>query len=834
MGQRRFAARWANVLAVAGLVGTVLVGCSSDDGSAGSAGSSGAVIAPVQSATALTITITGASVSSPPVVNFRVTNQNGESVTGLTDADLRFNIAKLVPGTFGNPYRWQNYINRASGGAVQGSQERFRTQKDYGWGILVPHGDGTYTYTFCTDITNVTTVAANQNFANCSQAPQPNFCPAPCTEALPPPLKPVGTPNTPLDISYQPGLTHRVSIQQANSAYPKYNATYDFVPAGGAVFGREIVRTGKCNECHNQLAVHGGTRVETKLCVTCHNPGSWVAGTPNTPVDFKVMIHKIHRGEELPSVLGADGVAGTADDGKYTIGNADFSTVVFPQDIRNCTKCHDGADPATPQGDNWKIQPSREACGSCHDNVNFDTGAGHAGGIKDNSTCLACHSSGGEVGPVETSHAIPEKAARGKFAFKIVKICGIDFDPPPPAPGDPPPPKPKCALGSIPTVTFSVYDPSGATNHAYGNNYAPVGPNRDPEFGTGASMTVDIAWDTRDYNNTDGSQARPARANQFSVFGGTTSTPYGQATGFTTQAATDNGDGTFTLTAAMPIPATATGSGAVAIEGRAIIAGTTTRVGIKGEVQYFGITEITPTPRRVVVDVAGKCDKCHDQLALHGGNRNDNAQLCVMCHNPNNTDAQASARTKFANGLPNAAVIADGKKEEAIDFKRMIHGIHAGAKKSLDGTKTLFGFREKGLWVSGNDYSGMRFPGILNDCTTCHLAGTYELTGIWDPSSSPFGSVLGSTVDSTPGLTDLDASATVNAALQNPGDDLNISPTAAVCSSCHDSSAANTHMQQNGGLFSSTQAAIGANIEQCSICHGPGRVVDVKVVHGVK
>jgi OmcA/MtrC family decaheme c-type cytochrome len=803
------------------LVGAALVGCSNNDGSDGAAGSSGVVIAPVQTATALTITITGASVSSPPVVNFRVTNQNGESVTGLADADLRFNIAKLVPGTFGNPYTWQNYINRASGGAVQGSQERFRTQKDYGWGSLVPHGDGTYTYTFCTDITNVTNAGANQNFANCSQSAQPNFCPVPCSDAN----------GNALDVGYQPGLTHRISIQQANTAYPKYNATFDFVPAGGSLFGREIVRTGKCNECHNQLAVHGGTRVETKLCVTCHNPGSWVAGAPNTPVDFKVMIHKIHRGANLPSVLGPDGVAGTADDGKYAIGTSDFSTVAFPQDIRNCTKCHDGTDPATPQGDNWKIQPSREACGSCHDNVNFATGVGHAGGIKDNSTCLACHSSGGEVGPVETSHAIPEKAARGKFAFKILKICGTALAS-----------KPVCAPASIPTVTFSVYDPSGATSHAYGNNYAPVGTKKDPEFGTGASMTVDIAWDTRDYNNTGGSAARPARANQINVFGTTGSTSnYGNASIPAYPAAVDNGDGTFTVTAPTPLPdgtafpnIAASGSGAVALEGRAIIAGTTTRVGIKGEVQYFGITEATPTARRVVVDVVGKCDNCHDQLALHGGSRNDNAQLCVICHNPNNTDAQASARTKFANGLPNSAVIADGKKEEAIDFKRMIHGIHAGAKTSLDSTKTLFGFREKGLWVSGNDYSGVRFPGILNDCTTCHLTGTYELTGIWDPTSSTFGSVLGSTVDSTPGLTSADTSATVNAALQNPVDDLNISPTAAVCSSCHDGSAANTHMQQNGGLFSSTQAAIGANIEQCVICHGPGRVVDVKVVHGVK
>jgi len=819
MGQRRFAAQWANVLAVASLVGTALVGCSSNDGSAGPAGPSGVVIAPVQSATALTISITSASVSSPPVVNFRVTNQDGASVTGLTDADLRFNIAKLVPGTFGNPYKWQNYINRASGGAVQGSQERLRS--GFPWGTLVPHGDGNYTYTFATDITSASG----------------NPCPAPCTDAA----------GNALDVSYQPGLTHRVSIQQSNAAYPKYNATYDFVPAGGAVFGREIVRTGKCNECHNQLAVHGGTRIETKLCVTCHNPGSWVAGTPNTTVDFKVMVHKIHRGEELPSVLGPDGVAGTADDGKYAIGTSDFSTVAFPQDIRNCTKCHDGSDPATPQGDNWKIQPSREACGSCHDNVNFATGAGHAGGIKDNSTCLACHSSGGEVGPVEASHAIPEKLARGKFAFKILKICGTALAS-----------KPVCAPGSFPTVTFSVYDPCVTTNHAYGNNYAPVGPKRDPEFAVcpsptpagcvSASMTIDIAWDTRDYNNAGGSAARPARANQINVFGTTGNTSnYGNASIPAYAAAVDNGDGTFTVTAPTPLPdgstfpsIAAAGSGAVAIEGRAIVPGAYSatnplpRVGVKGEVQYFGITETTPTARRVVVDVAGKCDKCHDQLSLHGGSRNDNAQLCVICHNPNNTDAQASARTKFANGLPNAAVIADGKKEEAIDFKRMIHGIHAGAKTSLDGTKTLFGFREKGLWVSGADYSGVRFPGILNDCTTCHLAGTYELTGIWDPSSPTFGSVLGSTVDSTPGLTSADVSATVNAALQNPVDDLNISPTAAVCSSCHDGGAANTHMQQNGGLFSSTQAAIGTNIEQCVICHGPGRVADVKVVHGVK
>ena len=52
---------------------------------------------------------------------------------------------------------------------------------------------------------------------------------------------------------------------------------------------------------------------------------------------------------------------------------------LFPQDIRNCTKCHDGSATSTAQttqGDNWKNVPNRLACGACHDGINFATGMG--------------------------------------------------------------------------------------------------------------------------------------------------------------------------------------------------------------------------------------------------------------------------------------------------------------------------------------------------------------------------------------------------------------------------------------------------------------------------
>ena len=79
-------------------------------------------------------------------------------------------------------------------------------------------------------------------------------------------------------------------------------------------------RSENCNQCHASLRAHGGTRQDVKLCVLCHTSGAEdrngavAGGTPGVSVDFKVMIHKIHNGEHLPSVLGvATNADGTRD-----------------------------------------------------------------------------------------------------------------------------------------------------------------------------------------------------------------------------------------------------------------------------------------------------------------------------------------------------------------------------------------------------------------------------------------------------------------------------------------------------------------------------------------
>jgi OmcA/MtrC family decaheme c-type cytochrome len=179
--------------------------------------------------------------------------------------------------------------------------------------------------------------------------------------------------------------------------------------------------------------------------------------------------------------------------------------------------------------------------------------------------------------------------------------------------------------------------------------------------------------------------------------------------------------------------------------------------------------------------------------------------VCVVCHNPNATDRAGRIKAGVAG-------------EQAIDFKVQSHAMHAGqADKG--------GFRTTGITIYGaddgspTDFSSVVFPGKLNICTNCHTDTGYQLTGVWaTPTAS---GILGTTVSSGASTTD----AT---------DNLRNSPTTAVCTSCHDDALTKTHVLANGGIFSATQAAIKAAAEEgCSLCHGPGRVVDVKTVHGV-
>jgi OmcA/MtrC family decaheme c-type cytochrome len=406
-------------------------------------------------------------------------------------------------------------------------------------------------------------------------------------------------------VTFDPTVSHSigVSAQRDLSQYGTFdewsetsNDVFTFVPNGTAVkVTRSVVTTDACNQCHDPLIGHGGSRLKVELCIMCHTPQTINPDTQLTQ-DMKVLIHKIHMGSSLPSVI-----AGTP----YRIWHrgawSDFSTVVFPQDVRNCTTCH--AASAT-QADNWKTNPSAVACGSCHDNINFTTGANHQNLPQiDDSQCKGCHPSARHTdfdASIPGAHLIPANSTSlPGLVTKVVKVTGT-------------------APGSAPVVTFSVTDKSNNAVDISKITYIRVilgGPNVDYQTGPGA-MRV-----SEDPSKTPGS------------------------------------GGLYTYTMTNKIPTGAVGSFTISIEARnsvTLLPGTTIATVATDAAMpvqfYFTVDKSAMVVRRQVVSTA-KCGACHVDLTfIHSGNR-AGSQECVICHNPSLSDGTSGQSVSFATQI---------------------------------------------------------------------------------------------------------------------------------------------------------------------------------------
>lgn len=566
----------------------------------------------------INLKITGTSIGADlkPVVTFSLTDSAGNPLR-LADADqngIRFTIAAIQTDPDTKNTKYVNYVvNTVAGtpyqfgGATKQPALASATQAamDSG-GVFADLGNGQLTYTF--------------------KAAAPK--------------------------DYNPQNTHAVgaTATRANRAFVSNDVFY-FVPAGGSPqTQRQVVLTENCNACHDKVSAHGGTRTDTRLCVLCHTSQSTDVASGNT-VDFKVLIHKIHTGADLPSVK-----AGTP----FYIGNGthDFSDVAFPQDTRNCATCHKNA----PQGNNFKTQPSAETCGSCHDNVNFQTGQGHAGGPQPtNANCASCHKPDGQEfdSSVTGAHTIPEKSKQMRGVnFQIVSFTNTE-------------------PGQSPTVVFNIKDNAGQA----------IQPSEM------ASLSLVLAGPTTDYANPVSETVT-----------GSNSTP------------TD--DGNFSYIFQAKIPADATGTYAVGIQGyltkefknalgmpvKDAEGNTAIRNAGFNKVAYGAVTDPVPMPRKEIVDV-NNCNVCHETLSAHGGSRLS-TEFCVLCHNPTNTDV--AKRTTAKGPMP----------PQTIDFDWMIHKLHTGDEQQ-DKPYIIYGGAPTN--IQPVNLSEARYPTDRRNCTKCHV-----------------------------------------------------------------------------------------------------------------
>lgn len=526
--------------------------------------------------------------------------------------------------------------------------------------------------------------------------------------------------------------------------------TFDFVPDSSKAPDVTLsVTDAKCNACHGDLTVHG-IRKGVALCVTCHNPGSTDPDTGNT-VDMATMVHKIHMGKNLPSV--AAGQPYQIIGFRNTVH--DYSKVVFPANVRNCQACHVEdvaslpapltaslspmrsrsreevvqanlsaaavAQTGAPDANRHFLNPNRRACGACHDSVNFATGANHAGlpQVSDNQ-CNRCHNPVGELEfdlSIKGAHTIPSESR---------ELPGVVFDILSVSDGAP---------GRKPTVTFSVKNAKGE----------PVA----------ASSIERMALVLAARNGGDYSRIFSENPSSAQGSGGVYTYTFQNAT----------------------IPDDAMGTWAVGIEGfrtETLLRGTErerkARDAGKNKVFYFDVNGGTPEARRTVVGTEN-CEACHATgFSFHTSRRNK-VEHCVLCHNPNATDAGRRS--------------ADQQPGESLNFKQLMHRIHAGARQIRDFT-TMAG--------SPHNFNGIVFPRSLADCAACHVNGTENLPLRADllPAVDPRGPI-----DPAP-------------------------PATGACLACHTSLSAAAHADLN------ISEAYG---ESCDVCHGANAQFSVSRSH---
>jgi len=393
--------------------------------------------------------------------------------------------------------------------------------------------------------------------------------------------------------NFEAGSTHTigVSAQRNLSEFMTYdewsqtaNDTFNFVPDGSAVkVTRNVVPTSACNQCHDPLFGHGGSRLTVEMCILCHTPQT-VNPDTNLTQDMPVLIHKIHMGKNLPSVQ-----AGTPYRIWHRSAWSDFSDVGFPSgtdELMTCTVCHQNA----AQAANYMTAPSRAACGACHYNVNFATGQNHVNlpQVSDNN-CTTCHIPQGDMefdASIKGAHTVQTRSVQlPGVNFEITRVDNA---------------KP----GAKVTVTFAVRDRTGALM----------------DVSKIDRLNLILAGPTTDYSLNVSEDARKATVSA--------------------------GLYTYTFAGALPNNAKGSYAiGIEGYKNMTINPGTvkaaTVRDAGMNKVFYFSVDGSKVAPRRQIVS-QDKCQTCHNTLYFHGGNR-QSVEFCAVCHNPAATDSAQRA-----------------------------------------------------------------------------------------------------------------------------------------------------------------------------------------------
>jgi len=553
----------------------------------------------------------------------------------------------------------------------------------------------------------------------------------------------------------------------------------------------DFVSEQTCNNCHGDSGIaphtaYGYPAMTASQCLVCHAPTSKGGANPPTfPLPSETdswfaLIHGIHNSHNMPS-------------GFYEFAGEEFE-VTYPTYMTNCSVCHD--TPELLEGAN-EMSVTADYCFSCHESMEgfgedaFEGSAFHLD-FDETTNCFTCHNDTDGVAPgtVTAFHngltterdgiiwdGLDTSVVEGeKIAWEIIDIVDDGAD---------------LAISWQASYDEVGVDPCNATPGEGVPAFHAI-----PPLGDEARNNLSILYSYAQGDDfilgtvTESRNTIPGQADNVPVTVDNTTCANGVAT-----------------TTVTPKRIEGASRGIVAIQGKPWLP----NVDPEGEDVYMQVRAKTPTyeflvgsgdaplqSRRDIVDTTNKCLKCHvGSLYQHGGNRVDNIDMCILCHN----SASNEQNVRVGMGVE-ASEAYDGKVGQTFEMKSMLHAIHSAGE---EGAAPIVIYRNRGIyaWATSRDllpnwpgegdqivygsndvtqnhsFHTPTYPRALNDCGACH-ADTFT-------SIIPDQRV---------------AMATTLEAGEEPWanqlDDVLQGASAAACTSCHSDGAAKGHAYQNG------------------------------------
>ena len=531
---------------------------------------------------------------------------------------------------------------------------------------------------------------------------------------------------------------------------------------------------------------HYSAPMSVNQCVVCHRPGDPDDPDNNEPSYMKIarVVHGVHNSHNFP-------------DGEFVSDRGNTYNVTYPTYMTNCSVCHSDDNIVPAAGVSAlaaanAMPVSGAGCFSCHGSLaGFDfTGppdytALHLGiPNPETADCTVCHNPAGAAPTkvVVTDFHNGTTTGRGGIIFDGVDTSvteGAKFDW---------------------EITGVVDD---GTNLAISWQASYDGVGVDPcnaTAGTGAPVFfADVDADGDSLGNL--SMLRNYAQGDDFILGQSTSAP-GQALNVGVSNDNTTCAGGFATTT-IPVDAVDAERGIVALQGKPRV------VSVLDPAATMAVRAVTPTyewmlgsgdaplmTRRNVVDT-GECLKCHvGSLYQHGGNRVDNVDMCILCHN----SASNEQSVRVGLGVDESEAY-DGKVGETFEMKTMLHRVHSAA---TEGSPPYVIYRNRGIYAFAPDTSGLpnwpgtgaqivygsegdrvinhnfhsaTYPRALKACTACH---TEDFTVIPDQTISM--------------ATTTDAGSTV---WDNQIDDVLQGAATTACITCHKDGATKGHAYQN-------------------------------------